>query len=217
MSKDFLLAVITSPGSWDGEAECLEELLRAGLEKLHLRKPGGEKEALLERLAQNWASRLVLHGGKDVLDMAMHYGIPQVHGHWYAPWAADGDAELHARTNAGEVPFVVGREIGLSASVHSWEEVAQITPGVLEYVFLSPLFDSISKPGYKAGKDLLQRRAGVLPCKLIGLGGIDQHTIGQVIDHGWDGAAVLGYIWDKPQKAVERFKLLKAIVENHGR
>jgi len=36
------------------------------------------------------------------------------------------------------------------------------------------------------------------------------------VDHGWDGAAVLGYIWKKPERAVERFKTLKAIVEDHG-
>ncbi|MBN8855034.1 MAG: hypothetical protein BGO55_25505 [Sphingobacteriales bacterium 50-39] len=205
MRKDFLIVVITSPGFWDGEADCLEELLYAGVEKLHIRKQGDAKETLLKRLAPDWSSRLVLHGGKEVMEMAMRYGVPQVHGHWRAPW------EMTNTLTAGSA-----QPIGLSASVHSWDEVGQITPGRLEYVFLSPLFDSISKPGYMAGAGLLKRPKGVTPCKLIGLGGIGQHTIGQVIDHGWDGAAVLGYIWEKPELAVERFKTLKAIVEGHG-
>jgi len=198
MKKDFLIAVITSPESWEGEADCLEELLQAGVEKLHIRRQGDAKEALLRRLAPDWRSRLVLHGGKEAIEMAMHYGVPQVHGHWRAPWETT-------------------TSVALSASLHSWDEVREITPGALEYVFLSPLFDSISKPGYMAGAGLLKRPEGVTPCKLIGLGGIDQHTIGQVMDHGWDGAAVLGYIWDKPEMAVERFKTLKTIVENHGK
>lgn len=191
MRKDFLIVVITSPDAWEGEADCLEELLQAGVEKLHVRKRGGAGEELLKRLAPDWSRRLVLHGEQE---MALKYGVPQIHGQW-----------TDRPTSAG-----------LSASTHSWEEVGRITPGVLEYVFLSPLFDSISKPGYRAGAGLLRRPPGVAPCRLIGLGGIDEHTIGQVMDHGWDGAAVLGYIWKRPKMAVERFKTLKAIVEDHG-
>ena len=192
MRKDFLIVVITSPESWDGEGDCLEELLQAGVEKLHIRRWGHTREALLERLAPKWSSRLVLHGEEE---MALRYRIPQIHGHWT------------------DKPT----SVGLSASTHSWDEVRQIPQRALEYVFLSPLFDSISKPGYMAGAGLLQRPEGVNPCKLIGLGGIDEYTIGQVMDHGWDGVAVLGYIWSKPDMAVERFKTLKAIVEDHGR
>jgi len=205
MRKDFLIAVITSPDTWDGEADCLEELLQAGLKKLHIRRRGDTRETLLKRLAPDWSSRLVLHGGREAMEMAVRYGVPQVHGHWSRPWedpiAPDGPH----------------KSVALSASTHSWEEVRRITPGTLEYVFLSPLFDSISKPGYLADEGLIRRPEGVTPCKLIGLGGIDHHTISQVMDHGWDGAAVLGYIWEQPEMAVERFKTLKAIVENHAR
>jgi thiamine monophosphate synthase len=195
--RSFLLVVITAPGHWPGEAECLEELLKAGLEKLHIRKPGTDTESLLERLAPRWSSRLVLHGGREVMGLAKRCGIPQVHGHWQKPLEEDG--------------------IKRSASLHSWEEVREVPQGGLEYVFLSPLFDSISKPGYKAGRGLLERPGGVAPCGLIGLGGIDQQTIGRVITHGWDGAAVLGYIWERPGKALERYLLLKEIIAQNGR
>jgi len=222
MTTPFLLIVITSPGSFPGEMDYLEALLEAGLEKLHIRKPGdkkdrqmrGEKkddgvpgdarEVLLERLAPRWHSRLVLHGGRGAVELAGRYKVPQVHGHWHRPWL-EGD-------RPGDSPGIV-----LSASLHSWEEVAEVPPGALEYVFLSPLFDSISKPGYRAGGDLLRRPAGVAPCKLIGLGGIDADTIGQVIEHGWDGAALLGHIWQQPEKAVERFRTLKEIISHYGR
>src|SRR5258708_22004153 len=109
----FLLAVITAPGHWPGEAECLEELLKAGLEKLHIRKPGSDTASLLERLAPQWSSRLVLHGGRGVMDLAKRYSIPQVHGHWYKPWEEGG--------------------IKLSASLHSWEEIREVPQGGLEY------------------------------------------------------------------------------------
>jgi len=200
IKDDFLLAVITTPECWPGEHDVLESLLEAGLQKLHIRKPGGgeDRERLLQRLAPRWASRLVLHGRQDIVKQAQRYGIPQVHGHWSTPWEKD-------------------EGVALSASLHSWDEVRAVTPGRLEYVFLSPLFDSISKPGYHAGEGLLRRPDGVRPCGLIGLGGIDVHTIGEVISQGWDGAAVLGAIWEKREKAIERFKALKEIINEHGR
>ena len=52
-----MLVVITAPGAIPGEVELLEGLLEAGLERLHLRKPGGSVEGLVpsrveERLRQ---------------------------------------------------------------------------------------------------------------------------------------------------------------------
>jgi len=200
IKKDFLLAVITTPECWPGEEDVLEGLLEAGLQKLHIRKPGGgaERAQLLDRLATRWASRLVLHGRQHIVQLAKGYGISQVHAHWGKPWEKD-------------------EGVALSASLHSWDEVRSVTPGRLEYVFLSPLFDSISKPGYRAGEGILQRPAGVAPCGVIGLGGIDVHTIGQVMEHGWDGVAVLGAIWGKRGQAIERFKAIKEIINEHGR
>src|SRR6266550_858449 len=77
MRQDFLLAVITAPALLPGEADYLESLLEAGLQKLHLRKPGAALEGLLERLSPRWHSRLVLHGSRE---LAKRYQIPQIHG-----------------------------------------------------------------------------------------------------------------------------------------
>ncbi|HVW62525.1 MAG TPA: thiamine phosphate synthase [Puia sp.] len=236
----FLLVVITSPAAIPGEADYLEGLLEAGLEKLHIRKPADRQEeraprnsgdirtpegrlALLERLAPRWHSRLVLHGDRGVVPLAKQYRVPQVHGHWHRPWIENGHSSMgleEGRNPMGRekgLGMQDGRPPALSASLHSWEEVHEVPPRALEYVFLSPLFDSISKPGYLAGEGLLRRPAGVAPCGLIGLGGIDADNIGEVIQHGWDGAALLGYIWQHPEKAVERFRKLKEIASRYGK
>jgi|HubBroStandDraft_1064217.scaffolds.fasta_scaffold221024_2 thiamine monophosphate synthase len=175
----FLLAVITSPGEIPREAEYMEGLLEAGLERLHLRKPGWAVEELLERLAPRWKSRLVVHGSAE---LAARHGVEKVH-----------------RVN--------------STSVHSWEELRALPPG-LDYAFISPVFDSISKPGYQAAADLLEIPPGPLPCRPVGLGGVSADTIGLMLTRGWTGAAVLGWIWEKPREAVSRFEQLKKIV--HG-
>lgn len=211
MKKEFLLVVLTLPVVFDGEMELLEGLLEAGLSKLHIRKPGAtavEIENLLGRLSAHWASRLVLHGSRD---LAKRYGISQVHG---AVDYRDGSGR------SGGGPFVEGGgaaagkpdEIAVSTSVHSWAELAVLPEG-LAYAFISPLFDSISKPGYAANQDLLRQPGGKLPCLPVGLGGIGADTIGELIGAGWKGAAVLGWIWEEPREAVRRYERLKKIIE----
>jgi thiamine-phosphate pyrophosphorylase len=202
--KGFLLAVITRPGSFPGEADYLEGLLEAGLTKLHLRKPGaGEKEktALLERLAVRWAGQLVWHGDREV---ALSYGIPQVHG---SVGLADGKGK-----SGGGMPVGSGGRLAVSTSVHSWEEM-KVLPAGLTYAFISPLFDSISKPGYGANTALLEPPGGDFPCLPVGLGGIGADTIGEMIRRGWKGAAVLGWIWEEPREAVRRYERLKKITD----
>jgi len=194
----FRLAVITLPSFFDGEADHLEGMLAAGLPKLHIRKPGGEEkgiERLLDRLHSRWAQRLVLHGDPS---LAERYGIPQIHCTMQA-WKEGAAAR------------------GLvSASFHSWQGVIELGAG-LEYAFLSPLFDSISKPGYLAGPGLLKKPAGSLPCKIMGLGGIDKDTVLAVVDNGWDGAVLLGWIWEDPNTAVKRYEEIQRIIDKHGK
>lgn len=190
-NNDFLIAVLTLPGSFDGEADSLCALLEAGVERLHLRKPElplSKLEELVARLAPRWASKLVLHYQPE---LAVRYGIPQVHG-----------------------PVKTGEGMGLkvSTSVHDWGEFAALPEG-LEYAFISPVFDSISKRGYMANVELLALPANGLPCRPVGLGGVGAETIGEMVRRGWTGAAVLGWIWEEPGKAVERFVQLKKTID----
>jgi thiamine-phosphate pyrophosphorylase len=188
---DFLLAILSLPGGFAGEADTLEALLEAGVDRLHLRKPEmevTELEALVKRLAPRWGERLVLHGPRAV-ELAMWYGVPNVHG-----------------VNGRE------RRLKVSMSVHSWEELGRLPAG-LEYAFISPVFDSISKKGYNANASLLQRPSGELPCRPMALGGVGAATIGELLKAGWTGAAVLGWIWEEPGAAVRRFEQLKLLID----
>ena len=201
--EKFLLAVLTLPGMFAGEADRLAALLEAGVDRLHLRKPGvdpGELEGLLRRLAPRWSERLVLHGGRE---LALRYGIPNVHG---SVEYRDG------RGRSGGGPFVgAGERLVISTSVHSWEEFGLLPEG-LAYAFISPLFDSISKTGYPGNAELLRMsRPG--PCLPVGLGGVNAETLGEMVQLGWKGAAVLGWIWEQPGLAVRRFEQLKKIID----
>lgn len=212
--KPFSVVVITLPDFFDGEAACLEGLLSAGLQKLHIRKPGASDEAianLVKQLPAHWRSRLVLHARPA---LAEHCGIPQVHCPLQV-WK-----EMTDKWSEETEPVKSG--VRMSVSLHSWAEVKALGSMPVShdcsisyprpiYAFISPLFDSISKRGYTAGRDLLRRPEDPLPCSVIGLGGINAETIRVVMEYGWDGAAVLGWIWENPLMAISRYEQLLKI------
>ena len=202
--SNFLLAVLSLPGVFPGEADSMEALLATGLGRLHLRKPEAdaeELEALVRRLAPRWAGRLVLHGPRS-RDLALRYGVPNVHG---AVAYKDGDGYC------GGGPVVDATGLALSTSAHGWEEFSRLPEG-LAYAFISPLFDSISKRGYHANAGLLEQPGEELPCLPVGLGGVSGETIGQLLEHGWKGAAVLGWIWEERGQEVRRLEQLQKII-----
>ena len=57
-------------------------------------------------------------------------------------------------------------------SLHSLQELSEDLQG-LDYAFLSPIFDSISKPGYTAAFDAeaLRHALSKATCPIIALGG----------------------------------------------
>ena len=72
---------------------------------------------------------------------------------------------------------------------------------VCDYVFLSPIFDSISKEGYSSHftqpvlKEL--QRTKVIDRKVMALGGINLDRIKLAKDLGFGGVVVLGDIWNR--------------------
>ena len=81
---------------------------------------------------------------------------------------------------------------------------------------VSPVFDSISKPGYYAGidTDALKRCIERSGRRVVGLGGITDETIRQLPGNCW-GAAVLGYVWchESIRKRMSSFEKLLAGAE----
>ena len=100
-------------------------------------------------------------------------------------------------------------------SCHSLEEV-DIKKDMADYVFLSPIFNSISKSGYNSAfsKEELHNamKQGKIDNKVIALGGVSSANIDTVKDLGFGGAALLGDIWDRTESP-DFDKHIKAIIE----
>ena len=176
---------ITEEHPIEQENRLITALLDNGLDLIHLRKPkySGEKtEQLLLSIPPRYYDRIVLH---DHFELAEKYRLAGVHLNGRNP---------HYRPLSNDyIPT-------LSRSCHSIEE---LTDGQrYDYLFLSPIFDSISKKGYrsaflpeqltKAGKE------GVINEKVIALGGITPEKKTAIKDWNFGGIAVLGFLWQEP-------------------
>ena len=74
----------------------------------------------------------------------------------------------------------------------------------LDYAFLSPIFDSISKQGYAAaGFEERRLSAALQHCRvpLIALGGMTAGRVAKAAEMGFSGVAVLGAVWQAADAA----------------
>lgn len=188
------MMVITPESDVADEQRVVNELFAAGLHRLHVRKPGYTANDL-----RNYISKIDGHYHKHVVvhscfELFAKCGLGGVH--------------LNSAVREDHAAWHDLRDIAhgsISTSFHSWQEIKanEVDYG---YVFISPVFDSISKPGYTAAIEL-QGANAIKKYKaekhqycpaIIGLGGVGVQEINVLHNYGFDGAAVLGAIWTSP-------------------
>ncbi|MCD8310765.1 MAG: thiamine phosphate synthase [Prevotellaceae bacterium] len=177
----FTTVIITAPGVVADEARRVACFLDEGkCDYVHIRKPSWGRdavEALIQSIPKEWHRCLVLH---DRFELATAYGLHGVH--------------VNSRNPVPPVGFTGS----VSRSLHSIEEVAR-WKAHYTFVSLSPLFDSISKQGYRAAftPDELAaaKAAGIIDEKVFALGGITFQRLPVVQSMGFGGAMLLGDAW----------------------
>lgn len=176
------LIVITSPDFIPDEARIITGLFSAGLDLLHLRKPDADicqVGHLLCELPVECRKQIVVH---DFFSLKDELSLGGIHLNSRHPEAPGGYRGL------------------LSRACHSLEEV-ETAVARFDYVLMSPVYDSISKQGYRSGysqKALRQAQArGVINEKVIALGGISESNLSEIKSLGFGGAALLGDIWNR--------------------
>ena len=186
--------LITLPRILKNEAEMLAALCGAGVSVIHICKPEASEPEIEELLKTLQAL------GADMSRLTIHYNEPLARRY--------GLGGVHLRIE--ELLAGAGEGLRRSCSAHGWTEAERAATDA-DYVFLSPLFDSISKPGYRSAIDpaeaaeRLRRRKG----RIVALGGIRPANIARVRRIGFDGAAVLGAAWSADEKAVDTERTLK--------
>jgi thiamine-phosphate pyrophosphorylase len=88
-----------------------------------------------------------------------------------------------------------------STGFHSLEELQQDWQ-CLDYAFLSPIFDSISKKGYLSGSfdpQEVKLALAAAPMPVYALGGVTGQRVPLLKDMGFAGFGVIGTVWDNPK------------------
>lgn len=190
------LIVISDPLYFEGEGALINQLFESGLAVFHLRKPGSGKmdyARLLREIEPRFLERIALHQFHELT--AEFPGIKRLH----YPEA------LRKAMMASHQAFPFQGYI-LSSSVHDLDALQELAD--FDYAFYGPVFDSLSKPGYRG----TLRSDFTLPAQplvqLIALGGITADKVDRVKNMGFAGMAVLGAIWTDKTRVLQHFKLL---------
>jgi len=190
-----MIVIISNPEQIPQEHQIINELFDEGLELFHLRKPNYSKTILvnlLKKINPEHYSKIVLH---QHYVLNKYFNINRLHF---------SESKRLSDFNSGLNLF---KTLGfwLSTSVHSINDYEQL-PKEFSYAFYGPLFESISKPGYKpASSEIIQIKKKT-ETKIIAIGGIKPENIRQVMKQGFDGVALLGAVWNNPDNAVEVFR-----------
>jgi thiamine-phosphate pyrophosphorylase len=177
------LIVITSPQFIGGEASYITSMLQKGIDLVHLRKPESSPcdcAKLLDAIPEELHRRIVIHY-HHCLCKDYHLG-----GMHISPYHMSQTLPRYGGT--------------ISRSCHSIDEIVSFKSSY-DYLFLSPIFNSISKQGYHGAFSASQlqeaQQKGIIDNKVIALGGITANNLSIVKQLGFGGAALLGDVWQQ--------------------
>lgn len=165
---------ITVPYFFNGEAKKITSLLlNDGFWRVHIRKPDATPEQvynLLRDIPGDLYPRISIH---DQFNIAKDMGVGGIH-----------------LTRRNPIPPAYWSGL-ISRSLHSIEE---INTKHYDYAFLSPIFPSISKPGYVGNFDN-KRLTDNLNENIFALGGVSPAKFDTLQALGFSGCAMLGSVW----------------------
>ena len=164
------------------EGQWISALLRLGIGKVHIRKPqatADEIARLLENIPQMLRYRCILSEHSDLVRQyhlgGLHLSVKSWQSLTHRPELFDDQT--------------------LSVSCHSVEELHKL-PFLPDYAYLSPVAESLSKPGYGNSTWTtaeLQQICAQSPCPLVALGGIQPSNANHFLHLGFTAVASLGH------------------------
>ena len=200
------LIVVTAPTFFVEEDKIITALFEEGLDILHLRKPETPamySERLLTLIPEKYHKRIITHEHFYLQEEFSLMGI-------------------HLNTRNPKEPHDYSGHI--SCTCHSLDEV-QNKKHFYDYLFLSPIYNCITKSGVTSGFTAEElRQAGkskVIDSRVMALGGITPDNILEIKDYGVGGAVVMGDLWNKFNACTDRdylevichFKKLKKMAD----
>ncbi len=206
------LVVFSKPESIDLEHLHVNKLFNLGMDEFVLRKPtwtDKDIKEFLEMIEEEFHDQIYVC---DRVDVLIDMNVKGIHfsNAFYDGFSQQEKEDMHSKLNEEE------RKCSISAhSSGEWE----LRSGKFDQIYLCPIFESISKPGYIGSwdhnwiKDQIQVENSKTKESLIALGGISSNRISEVEEMGFDGIGVLGAIWNNTEKTVDNFLSLKSKIK----
>jgi thiamine-phosphate pyrophosphorylase len=175
--------VISNPQFISNEIAIINSLFNDGLEVLHLRKPEAdvlEMSKFISQIDNRFHSQIMIHSHYELLNS---FNLRGIHFTEKTKCRQDEFANVTCKK---------------SRTVHELADL-NLVKSFIDYVFLSPLFPSVSKVGYskqwnfeEMKRDLYRKRN----FEIVALGGITLDNMKQIRELGFNDFALLGSIWE---------------------
>ena len=176
------LILLTHPDFFIQEHIILDAMFEEGLDMLHILKPNSEPifcERLLKLMDKGWRKKIVTHEHFYLKNEFKLHGIHLIQRNPEAPAKYRGH---------------------VSCSCFSMEEVVRRKPKC-DYVFLSQIYDGITKPDFKSSFSELELQDatshGIIDSKVMAFGGISLDNIDNLKSYGFGGVVIFGDIWKR--------------------
>ena len=176
------LVLMTQPTFFVEEDKILSSLFEAGLDDLHLFKPGSSpmySERLLTLLPDEYRKRITVH---DNYYLKEEYKLRGIH------------------INDETTPAPNGYKGHISRSCTHLDQLKEVKKHA-DYVLLKYIFDSQTEPDQKATftMDQLQEasRRGLIDRHVYALGGMNLDNIRMAKDLGFGGVVICGDLWNR--------------------
>jgi thiamine-phosphate pyrophosphorylase len=184
-APDNLVLFTPSRTAWN--VKTVNKLFNAGLGRLHVQPQREWKikdyENFLKQVPKIFHSRIVLEEHPDLVLKHRLGGFQMYQG--------------------DRIPGRWPKSVALSCKCHSYDEMRSVPKGC-RYIFLSPLFPSVSKRDYVPQrtplefKVIVERWRSEGGCPVYGLGGVTTKNASHVRALGLDGIAFIGSVWEAP-------------------
>lgn len=196
------VVVMTSPDKLHSEISIVIKLFKEGLETLHLRKPKFNREKMeeyLKMIPAKYHGQIIIHSHHK---LAIKYKLRGIH------------LTKRYRTKSFKNSYRLFKlrmknpKLIFTRSCHQLADLLN-DKKQYAYVFLTPIFDGISKRSHSGG---FSERAIVSTIaqsqhKVYALGGIKPSNVHKVKELGFSGAALLGAVWNSDSEPLDSYHL----------
>lgn len=150
----------------------------------------------LVKLGAEYDAAVTLHGDLAVAEAARAAGV-----------------HVQAGTSPGQVRDWMGGRALVGTSAHTRDESEQAAADGADYVTFSPIFESLSKPGYgpPLGLEALAAAVSAVSLPVIALGGVTPENAAECMRAGAGGIAVMGSIMRADDPAAVTARYIEAI------